>query len=100
MNSFAAPSKAPVEYDLTQRAFEIADESMVELLRSHAVPIDDEANLYGLVDAHSCEVQTLAQADPAIVDAFDWLQRRQLAELVEDDAGTCIRLIAPQTPSA
>ncbi len=77
---------------LADRAFEIADESMVELLVSHSVRGDALAPTYGLSDAHGREVRELEDADPAIQQAFEWLNARELAELVEGELDTSIVL--------
>jgi hypothetical protein len=76
--------------EIVARAFEIADESMLELIAGHAVAI--EPRLYGLVDENSHEVATLDVADPTIQEAFEWLALRGIAELVTDDRGEIIRL--------
>ncbi|CAB3753952.1 hypothetical protein [Paraburkholderia humisilvae] len=74
------------------RAIEIADQSMVELLRSHAVRFDALTPAFGLSTEDGTEVATLEEADPAIQEAFEWLQSRGLAELLEETTGTCILL--------
>lgn len=76
--------------EIVARAFEIADESMLELIAGHAVAIRPQ--LYGLVDENSREVATLDLADPAIQEAFEWLSLRGVAELVTDDRGEIISL--------
>ena len=78
--------------DLTARAFEIADQSMIELLICHAVRVDGLTPIFGLSDENGVEVANLDEADPGIRDAFEWLELRGLAELVEDEAGACIVL--------
>ncbi|MBN3853800.1 hypothetical protein G3N59_10450 [Paraburkholderia sp. Ac-20340] len=78
--------------DLTARAFEIADESMVELLASHSVRGSALAPTFGLSDADGREVRDLEDSDPAIQEAFEWLEARGLAELVEGEVDTFILL--------
>jgi hypothetical protein len=78
--------------ELTARAFEIADESMVELLNCHAVRADSLTPIFGLSDENGVEVATIDEADRGIREAFEWLQLRGLAELIEDEAGACIVL--------
>jgi hypothetical protein len=83
------------------RAFEIADEAMMELLRGHGLPHDD--NRIGLVrDADPPErpspVFHLADADPALIEAFDWLSKRGLAQLEADEFGEFIVLSPPAQP--
>jgi hypothetical protein len=81
--------------EIVARAFEIADESMLELIAAHAVPL--KPCLYGLVDENSHEVATLDVADPAIQEAFEWLALRGIAELVTDECGEIIKLATDPT---
>lgn len=76
--------------EIVARAFEIADESMLELLACHAVA--HKPLLYALSDEQGHEVATLDAADPAIQEAFEWLALRGVAELATDDKGELIRL--------
>ncbi|CAB3730667.1 hypothetical protein [Paraburkholderia rhynchosiae] len=76
--------------EIVALAFSIADESMVELIRAHAVSL--EPNLFGLVDENCHEVAALDIADPAIQEAFEWLSLRGMAELATDERGEVIRL--------
>lgn len=76
--------------EIVARAFEIADESMLELIAAHAVAI--APRLYGLVDENSHEVASLDVADPAIQEAFEWLALRGVAKLVTDMRGEIIEL--------
>lgn len=80
-----------------QRAFEIADESMIELLISHGVPdqsiVCGQSGAVGLVDDDSCEVADIAEACEPIRDAYVWLKKRGLAELLPD--GTIYLRIEP-----
>lgn len=92
---------------LFARALEIADEAMTRLLYAHAVNIDTgeasadeqlpEMAKFGLVNEAQEEVSHLADADPAIVEAFEWLSQRCLAELLSDRHGEFIRLVTPST---
>ena len=88
--------KPPVTDAVAARAIQIADEAMEELLRSHACPIESldssDIETFGLVDADGSEVSTLNEADPAIIEAFKWLQERGLAELAADEDGEYIQL--------
>lgn len=72
------------------RAIEIADEAMHELLTSHCVPLDRERDWFGLTDEYGGGVKRLADADPAIREAFDWLSSRDLAKLRRDERGEYI----------
>ncbi|WP_213308243.1 hypothetical protein [Paraburkholderia sacchari] len=76
--------------EIVALAFCIADEAMLELMKTHGVQI--EPDLYGLVDESGGEVPTLDLADPAIEEAFEWLALRGLAELVTDEKGAAVRL--------
>jgi hypothetical protein len=81
--------------EIVARAFEIADESMLELIAAHAVAIKPQ--IYGLVDENSHEVASLDDADPAIQEAFEWLALRGIAELVTDQYGEIIKLATDPT---
>lgn len=76
--------------EIVARAFEIADESMLELLAAHAIRL--QPDLYGLVDENSHEVATLDAADAVIQESFEWLALRGFASLVTDEKGEVIRL--------
>lgn len=78
---------------LTARAFEIADESMFEVLISHCVIGDEFQTLLGLVDEAGAEVRSLAEADANIAEAFEWLQPRGYVELAEDPEGEHILVV-------
>lgn len=95
ITTIVAPSDVSEE-DLTEQAFAIADECMQAQIECHAVAIGEEFGRYfGLVDENGCEVRWLIEADPAIAEAFEWLRRRRLAEIVSDEQGQCIRLLSP-----
>lgn len=79
-------------YAQAARAMEIADQSMIDLLLSHAVRSDALTPAFGLSTEDGTEVETLEEADPAIQEAFEWLQSRGMAELLEEAGGTCILL--------
>lgn len=77
----------------TARAFEIADEAMEEILHSHGVPLGQPPyRQFALTNHHGQKVTTLADAEPAIVEAFQWLQERGRAELVDAPDGQYIAL--------
>ncbi|CAB3740158.1 hypothetical protein LMG22037_06365 [Paraburkholderia phenoliruptrix] len=85
-------ASAESDHTLKLRAVEIADQSMVELLLAHAVRFDALTPAFGLSSENGTEVQTLEEADPAIQEAFEWLQLRDMAELMEESGGACILL--------
>lgn len=84
------------------RAVELADRLMIMQLEGLAVPIEDseapsteglpQACSFGLCDKDQAEVSCLADADPAIREAFEWLSQRGLAVLREDEWGQFIAL--------
>jgi hypothetical protein len=75
------------------RAFEIADEAMYELLDTEGVPCDEHRTAFGLVDDCSQEVTTLAEACPALQEAFEWLRDRGYVELGQDKNGEFINVV-------
>lgn len=77
---------------LFTRALEIADESMTELLRSHAKRADEHGVSWALVDEDGGDVATLAEADPAVIEAVEWLQERGLCEVVESPQAAMVVL--------
>lgn len=82
---------------LRDQAVKIADEEMVELLRAHAVGLDDIETRFGMVDEDSVEVFSLSKAEPAIRGAFEWLSARGLARLERDSRGDVIVLVSLPT---
>jgi len=74
-------------------AFEIADEAMYELLESEGVPGDEHRTVFGLVDETCQEVAALAEASPALREAFEWLRDRGYVELGSDKDGEFINVI-------
>jgi hypothetical protein len=84
---------------LVLKAFRIADESMLSLLDCSALPLNHPKRTeFALVAAQqepltgwrgepSEVVYSLEEADPAIIEALDWLIPRGLAWLVYDDEG-------------
>lgn len=78
------------------RAFEIADEAMFELLISEGAPGDapaSDATVIGLTDANCQEVGKLAQASAAMREAFEWLEPRGYVELGADTAGEFVQVV-------
>lgn len=72
------------------RAVEIADKASVELLQSQARRLDDYGIVWALTDTFGADVATLAEADPSLVEAVQWLQQRDLCSLVESVDGTTL----------
>lgn len=77
---------------LTARAFEIADQSMTELLRAHALGCDEFGRTWRLVDADGADVATLEEADPALIESVEWLRERGLCEIVNGPDGDVVLL--------
>jgi hypothetical protein len=77
--------------DQISRAFEIADDSMLELLYSHCVQSDKPSVLYLAGDGQQ-EVARIEDADQAIRDALEGLEPRGLASLEFDEAGQYIAI--------
>lgn len=78
------------------RAFEIADEAMFELLISEGVPGDSpasDATCIGFTDESCQEVTKLAQASPAMREAFEWLAPRGYVGLGIDSEGEHIVVV-------
>ena len=76
------------------RAVEIADEAMTELLCAHARRADEHGVFWALVDANCGDVATLAEADTPLIEAVEWLQERNLCELVESPHGATVLLLS------
>lgn len=75
------------------RAVAIADEAMMAQLQCHAVAVRGcEKTRFGLCDRFGMEVAALSEADPAIVEAFDWLKGRGLVVLRSDEHGEVIEI--------
>lgn len=75
------------------RAFEIADEAMLSLLRSHTVKcVSDAMLLRRPLDDEGREVATVAEADAATQDAVAWLSERGLCEIIDEPGGEVITL--------
>lgn len=75
------------------RAFEIADEAMFERLLSEGVLTDGiDSTCIGFVDESCQEVHALAQACPAMREAFEWLQPRGYVDLGSDKDGEFINV--------
>lgn len=79
---------------LFARALEIADEAMTELLCAHAKRADEHGVMWALCDTDGNDVATLAEADTPLVEAVEWLQERNLCELVESRHGATVVLLA------
>lgn len=86
---------------LCARAFRIADECMLAQLECHTVRIHlDHAtgatsarSRFGLCDDNGLEVGSLALADTAIKEAFEWLKQRGMASLGRDAQGEFIEVV-------
>ncbi|MBK6616298.1 hypothetical protein [Ottowia sp.] len=81
------------ERKMSLRAFEIADESMFELLMAHGSPGGDDESQVGLVDDVQGEVSTLAEASPAIREAVEWLEPRGFVTMRSDGSGQYVAVL-------
>lgn len=73
----------------TEEAFAIADEAMVELLRSELLPLGTD--LYGLVDESQAEVSEVEHTGEGTQRALRWALARGLVELTRDGSGVLVR---------
>jgi hypothetical protein len=69
------------------RAFQIADDAMFELLSSHSIGIPEPGESLIPVDEDSKEVELVDLACPAIVDAVEWLKPRGYVDVVAGPDG-------------
>lgn len=76
-----------------ERAFQIADEAMFELLNSECIPQDEFRTTLGLVSESYTEVRLLADASDAIRDAVEWLEPRGFVKVSKDEAGEYIDVL-------
>lgn len=81
-------------HDVARRALKIADDCMRSEIECHGVghgTVHDHR--YGWTDPNAREVRAQADADPYLVEAFEYLRDRGLASLIPDDGhGEQIRL--------
>lgn len=89
----AAARPAQATAAMTQRAFEIADQAMFELLNSECIPQDDRRSVFGLVSESYTEVRSLAEASDAIREAVEWLEPRGFVKVSKDEAGEYIDVL-------
>jgi hypothetical protein len=79
---------------MQERAFDIADEAMFELLLSEGAPGGGlDATEIGFTDEQSQETGTLAGASAAMREAFDWLKERGYVELGSDKDGQFVQVV-------
>ena len=81
-----------VDLTLIERAFQIADEAMYELLESEGVPGDEHRTVFGIVDETCQEVNSLAEASPAMQEAVEWLSQRGYVEIATDGTGEFVQV--------
>ena len=75
------------------RAFQIADEAMFELLSSHCIGIHEPGESLIPVDEDSKEVELVDLACSAIVDAVEWLKPRGYVDVVVGPDGSEVILV-------
>ncbi|MEN3067909.1 hypothetical protein [Uliginosibacterium sediminicola] len=78
---------------LIARAFELADESMIERIKSVAVRSDEHGVLWGFVAWDGSQVADSSLASPYLQEAVAWLSLRGLCEVIEEPGGECILMI-------
>lgn len=64
-------------------AFDIADESMMEVLRNAAVPCDEFGMSWILVNDNFERIECLDEAEGGLKKAVEWLSFRGLCDIVE-----------------
>lgn len=75
---------------MIDRAFDIADESMISLLQSECIPMEAEGDFALFSDG--AVVTKIDDASEGAIEAFNWLSIRGLAELVTTDTTQYVRL--------
>lgn len=71
---------------MIDRAFDIADESMLSLLSCHSLT-DGISGAHALIDDNSQPVEHLGNASPALQEAVEWLSLRGIGDLIESPDG-------------
>lgn len=66
---------------LTQDAFNIADQSMVGILRAACICQDADGTRLWPVDTTGMKVKTVAEACPQILRALEWCRKRDMADI-------------------
>lgn len=72
---------------LLDRALQIADAAMFEVLQNNCVDQDGRGLVLGLTNACAGEVHALAEADENILEAVDWLRGRGYVVVARDALG-------------
>ena len=78
---------------LIPQALQIADETMIEVICSNGLASAGAGHRFALVDERHRKVSTLEAADPALSDAFAWLNQRGRAALITDGNGVFIEIL-------
>ena len=90
----AAPQPTP--YDkLALAAFHIADQSMMDVLRTECICQDPEKMRLWPVSPSGMKVQTVAEAGPQIQRALDWCRQRGIVNIESNEWDELIVLKAP-----
>lgn len=72
----------PVQHDsLTRDAFNIADQSMIGILRAACICQDADGTRLWPVDTNGMKVKTVAEACPQILRALAWCRQRDMADI-------------------
>lgn len=70
------------------RAFEIADQAMLDRLESECAVSEPAPSAFGLVGEDGREVKRLCDASPSIREAYEWLEPRGFVELLPEFGGS------------
>ena len=79
--------------EMAQRALDLADRSMFDLLESEAIAHDEYRTVLGLTNEGQQEVASLAEASEAMQEAVQWLRERGYVEIAEDPSGEYVNVL-------
>lgn len=89
-DNIAAATK---EFEVLDRAVEIADKAMFELLDTLAVAHDAHHTTFGLTNDDQEEVASLEEASTHLREAVEWLLERSYVETVIDQSGEYVYVL-------
>jgi hypothetical protein len=94
--SITKPAPQPAPYDkLALDAFHIADQSMMDVLRTECICQDPEKMRMWPVSPSGMKVQTVAEAGPQIQRALDWCRQRGIVKIESNEWDELIVLTTP-----
>lgn len=88
-------SSSSADHGLTQDAFAIADQSMIDILRAHCICQDAQGLRLWPVNAAGMKVQAVSQACPQILRALEWCRKRGMVDIETNAWDELIVLKAP-----